>query len=259
MVFAILSEGGDGMKTLFLSNLYPSSDAPTRGMYNVHVFGAIARHCETRLISPRPWWTRLKQPGKLLTVPHENRDGMEADYPAFWSLPRYGVAYSGAALYHSLRGQVKRLRRDFPFDVILAAWAYPDAVAAAKLARDFGCPLVINVLGSDINALAQMPALKPQIVAALRQAHRVISVSEALRERVLELGLPPEQVITQHNGVDRDKFTLQDKTAVRKRLDLPLNRPIILYVGNFVPGERRGYARQSDKKICGTRAIKTFC
>ena len=223
------------MKTLFISNLYPSADAPTRGMYNVHVFGAIGRHCETRLISPRPWWSRIKQPGKLLSVPQENRGGMTATYPTFWTLPRYGVAYNGAALYHSIYGQVKRLRRDFPFDVILAAWAYPDAAAAARLARDFQCPLIINVLGSDINALAQMPALKPQIVSALRQAHRVISVSGALRERVLELGLPPEQVITQHNGVDREKFTLQDKTAVRARLGLPPNRPIILYVGNFVP------------------------
>ena len=223
------------MKTLFISNLYPSNDAPTRGMYNVHVFGAIGRHCETRLISPRPWWTRIKQPGKLFAVPQENRGGMTAAYPTFWTLPRYGVAYNGAALYHSIRGQVKRLRRDFPFDVILAAWAYPDAVAAARLAREFDCPLVVNVLGSDINALAQMPALRPQIVSALRQAHRVISVSGALRERVLELGLPPKQVIVQHNGVDREKFTLQDKTAVRARLGLPPDRPIILYVGNFVP------------------------
>ncbi len=223
------------MKTLFISNLYPSADAPTRGMYNVHVFGAIARHCETRLISPRPWWSRMKQPAKLLTTPQEIRGGMTVDYPAFWSLPRYGVAYNGAALYHSIRGRVRRLRRDFPFDVILAAWAYPDAVAAARLARDFDCPLVVNVLGSDINALAQMPAIRPQIVAALKQAHRVISVSEALRERVLELGAPPEQVIAQHNGVDRAKFSLQDKAVVRKRLDLPPDRPIILYVGNFVP------------------------
>lgn len=223
------------MKTLFISNLYPSADAPTRGMYNVHVFGAIARHCETRLISPRPWWTRIKQPGKLFTISRENRGGMETTYPTFWTLPRYGVSHNGTALYHSLRGQVKRLRRDFPFDVILAAWAYPDAVAAARLALDFDCPLVVNVLGSDINALAQMSALRPQIVASLRQAHRVISVSGALRERVLELGLPPEQVIVQHNGVDREKFTLQDGAAIRAGLDLPPNRPIILYVGNFVP------------------------
>ena len=223
------------MKVLFLTNLYPSADAPTRGMYNVHVFGAISRCCETRLISPRPWWSRLKQPGKLLSAPREDRSGMPAVYPNLWTVPRYGLPRNGTMLARSLRPYVRRIHREFPFEAILAAWAYPDAVAAAALAREFDCPLVVNVLGSDINELALRPALRPQIVAALRQAHRVIAVSHALRECVLELGLPPEQVIVQHNGVDREKFILQDKNSVRKRLQLPTDRPIILYVGNLVP------------------------
>ena len=223
------------MKVLFLTNLYPSADAPTRGMYNVHVFGAISRYCDTRLISPRPWWSRLKQPGKLLSAPREDRSGMPAIYPNLWTIPRCGLPRNGAMLTRSLRPYIRRIHDEFPFDAILAAWAYPDAVAAAALAREFDCPLVVNVLGSDINELAQRPALRPQIVAALLQAHRVIAVSGALRERVLELGLPPEQVIVQHNGVDRGKFILQGKTAMRKSLGLPTDRQIILYVGNFVP------------------------
>ena len=62
-------------------------------------------------------------------------------------------------MYLSVRSYVKRLRREFPFDAIFAAWAYPDAVAAAYLAREFNIPLVTEVLGSDINELVRYPML----------------------------------------------------------------------------------------------------
>ena len=222
------------MKALLFTNLFPSKQAPTRGMYHVSVFGAIARHCEVRVVAPLPWWTRAGRPFDLLSIPRETISGIDASYPTYWSVPGRHALHAGA-MYRSLRRYLERVRREFPFDVILASWAYPDACAAARLARDMGCPLVTNVLGSDINALARMPELAPAIRHALGQSHRVIAVSHALRERVLELGVAPDKVIVQHNGVDGERFRLQDRREARKRLGLPEDRPTILYVGNWVP------------------------
>jgi glycosyltransferase involved in cell wall biosynthesis len=133
----------------------------------------------------------------------------------------------------SLRGYLTRLRREFPFDVILASWAYPDGVAAAHLAAHLGCPLVTMILGSDLNALARDPALRPQIQWGLGRAQHVITVSAALRERVIELGISADKVIVQHNGVDGAQFTIRDRAAVRAQLGLPAASPLLCYVGNF--------------------------
>ena len=222
------------MKTLLFTNLYPFAQAPTRGMYHVSVFGALSRYTEVRLVAPLPWWTRTRRPWEWLSVPRETSTGIDAAFPTYWSIPGRHALH-GEAMYRSMRRYVAEVRREFPFEVILAAWAYPDAVAAARLARDFDCPLVTNVLGSDMNYFARQPDLAPMVRQALCQSHKVIAVSRALRDTVIEFGIPADQVIVQHNGVDREKFKLQDRREVRARLGLPEDRAILLYVGNWVP------------------------
>jgi glycosyltransferase involved in cell wall biosynthesis len=129
---------------------------------------------------------------------------------------------------------LRRLRREFPFDAILAAWAYPDAVAAVRLGQELGVPVVTMILGSDVNEFARHPSMREQIVWGLRNSQGVITVSGALRDRVIELGVPAEKVVVQHNGVDGDRFRFRDGADVRARLGLPDDRPLIGYVGNFV-------------------------
>jgi len=222
------------MKALLFTNLFPSQREPTRAVFSLQRFRALAAHCEVRLVAPMPAWSRLRAPKDLLRVPGETHAGIEATYPAYWSIP--GVAsLHGAGMYASVRGHVERIRAEFPFEVILAAWAYPDAAAAARLAKAVGCPLVTMVLGSDINELARRPELKEQIREALLASHRVVAVSDALRREVEALGIPPEQVIVQRNGVDGERFRVRDRGEARDRLGLPRDRRIICYVGNFKP------------------------
>jgi glycosyltransferase involved in cell wall biosynthesis len=222
------------MKALLLTHIFPTKRAPTRGTFNRNCFAAIANHCDARIVSPQPFWSRLRQPGELLTVPHETQTGVEVRLPTYWSVPR-AVELHGAGMYASLRPYLSRLRRDFSFDVILAAWAYPDAVAASYLARDFGCPLVVNILGSDINAMTSHPGLRRQIQEGLHRADRIVTVSGALRERVLELGVAPERVLVQHNGVNGDQFLIRDRKEVRSHLNLSIERPALCYVGRLSP------------------------
>ncbi|MBB6048875.1 glycosyltransferase family 4 protein [Armatimonas rosea] len=223
------------MKALLLSNLYPSKREPTRGVFNQQVFGALSALCDVRVVSPRPWWTRLKLPQELLTIPQETANGVTASYPSFWGMPGFGVRFNGKAMHASLLPHLKQIRREFPFDIILAAWVYPDAYAAVRLGQDFGCPVVTNLMGSDINDLATRPELKEQIQWALQQSQHVIAVSEALRDRVVGLGVAPERVTVQHNGVNGERFALGERDQARAELGLPLDRKLIVYIGNFFP------------------------
>ena len=138
------------------------------------------------------------------------------------------------AMYRSARGRVHELNRQRPFDVILGAFAYPDVVAAAKLAHELNLPLVAFVLGSDMNELAQRPELRDQIRAALLQANSVVAVSEGLRSRVLELGISPDRAIVQHNGVDGECFQVRDSHTARRTLGVPVHDRVISFVGNLV-------------------------
>ncbi len=204
-----------------------------RGTYNLNVFREVAQCCETRVISPRPWWTRIRKPSELLAAPQAVIDGLNCSYPSYWSVPKFPTLHANAMI-RSLRGPVADLRRDFPFDAILVAWMYPDGVAAARFSEKYGCPFVVKILGSDINYLPTVPGLREQIVWALGRASRVITVSEALRQKVIDLGVGPERVFVQHNGVDGERFAVRSRSEARDELGLDQGKKLICFVGNLV-------------------------
>lgn len=220
------------MKALLLTNLFPSQAEPTRGVFNLNRFRALSHHCETRVIVPVRWWTRLRHPKALLHIPEEEHGGMRAYYPAHLAVPSVPRSHV-PGMHAACRTLAERLRPEFPFDVILAAMGYPEGVVAARLADDFGCPLVTMVLGSDVNELAERPALREEIRIGLRRASRVVAVSHALRDRLVALGIDAERIRVQHNGVDGERFQPRPLADCRARLELPTEGRLICYVGNL--------------------------
>lgn len=225
------------MKVLAVTQIFPSDTELTRGTYNANLFRAIAKYHQLRVVSPRPWWVRLARPADLMRTPRSDSFGLDVEYPVFWSLPGRPV-FHGRGMYYSLRRRIQSLYREFPFDVLFAAWAYPDAFAAARMARDFNCPLVVNVLGSDINEIPRNARLRPLVTQALVSAQRVVAVSGALADKVCELGVERERACVVHNGVDGDTFKLQDRNQVRQALGLDSGQRLICYVGRLSEEKR---------------------
>jgi len=220
-------------RVLILSNLYPSPHVPTRGTFNLQGFRALSAYCATRIVVPVLWWERARRPLEWLVTPRSKATGIEAVYPSCWHVPQVHPLHPWT-MHASVSGYVRRIHREFPFDAILASWACPDGVAAARLAQEFNCPVVTMVLGTDVNALAAHPGLRRPLEWGLQQAAKVITVSGALRDRVVELGVAPERVLVQHNGVDGERFRIRDSQAARKRLGLAPERRLVTFVGNLV-------------------------
>ena len=154
------------MKVLFFSNMYPSRLEQTRGIFHAQLVQALSKLCEVRVVAPRSWWQRLRFPSTLFRVRREMRDGVEVSYPTYWSIPRLSDLH-GDAMVRSLRRYMLRLRTEFKFDVIVAAWAYPDAYAMTRLSHEIGCPIITKLLGSDINELTKYPKIRQKIVWTL--------------------------------------------------------------------------------------------
>lgn len=221
------------MRALIYTHHFPSAEAPSRAPYSYHTYRALRRHGELRVVAPIPWWWRLRTPRLIVSPLREDTSGIAATFPSYYSIPRFWPAH-GLATFLSTAPLLHRMRRDFPFDVILAANAYPDAVGASHLARLFGVPLLVTVLGSDMNLSAQHFALRPQIAAALGRASRVIAVSGALGDRVAETGVPRSRIAIVRNGVDGEQFAIRDAAEARARLGLPQDRRLVVFVGNLL-------------------------
>jgi glycosyltransferase involved in cell wall biosynthesis len=86
---------------------------------------------------------------------------------------------------------------------------------------------------------------------SIKNATMLLSVSETTAKDVVRLlGVPRERIVVTPNGVDQSFFDLfklrqelsaEVRTELRMRLGIPLNRPIIFYVGGH--DERKNIAR----------------
>ena len=242
------------MKILVVTNLFPNRLQPTRGMYNLQEFTELARLCELKVIAPIPWTIPFGKNGFLASIPKKEfieADGgmIEVFHPRHLVIPKFGRSLYGLLLAVPLFFLARRLRQQEDFDALLAAWADPDGVATALVSRLIKKPFVLKVLGSDINELLGSRLRRRAIHYALKKASKVIAVSNPLKWRVAELGIREANIEVHPNGVNRRKFRPLDKIAVRRKLGLPVDRRVILFVGNLVPVKGVNYLLEAFHRL----------
>jgi glycosyltransferase involved in cell wall biosynthesis len=217
-------------ETVVLTNLFPTPWEPGRGTFNLQAFTHLAGHRPLRVMVPVEWPTWLRRRPAPPPLPAELAG--RVDWFPYWYPPRVGRALHPLSLLASLVAARpgRLLRRPA---VLLASWAYPDAVAGAWLAALWRVPLVVKVHGSDLNLMAAGGLHRPQIRFALRRAAGVLAVSRALAGEARELGAEPDRIRVIYNGVDTTRFRPGDRRAARQALGLASGRRILLFVGNL--------------------------
>ena len=124
-----------------------------------------------------------------------------------------------------------RLQPQFDFDLIDAHFAFPNGVAGVQLGKRFNKPVVITGRGEDIARFPDLPVIGPQIRKAICEATRLIAVSQEIAGRMASFGADPQKITVIPNGVDTLKFCPVPQIDARRKLNLPMDRRIILAVG----------------------------
>jgi len=220
------------MRILVLTNLFPTPWDPLRGAFNRQQFERLGARHQVQVLTAVDFRERLRGRKGEVVVPHLATDHFTFVYP-----PRFGRALHALCWAASLYLQRGRALRRGAWDVLLASWAYPDAVAAGWLARRLGIPYVVKVHGSDLNVQATFPARRRQISRSLRGAAGVMAVSRALATKAVEIGADPARTRVIYNGVDGSLFAPGSRLEARARLGLDPAAPLVLYVGNLKPSK----------------------
>jgi glycosyltransferase involved in cell wall biosynthesis len=219
-------------RILFLSSVYPRAYDPTRGTYCYALCKALATSHEIRVVSPQSWLDRLRHPhpGNAQFT----RDVGPTDFPCFFYPPGVFRSTYGWWMWHSVRPSLLATVRQFRPEGILSYWAHPDGEVAVRLGQRLGVPVGIIVGGSDVLLLTHNPRRRKVISATLRSADAVFAVSQDLKERTVALGADPERVHVNYQGVD-ERFHPGDRAEACRRLGLPVEREVLLWVGRMVP------------------------
>lgn len=231
------------LKVLTFSTLFPSSVRPGHGIFVETRLRELMKsgQVESRVIAPVPWFPstnhRWGDYAKFAATPErEQRNGLDVLHPRYLLLPKVGMTSAPLTLALGARAAVSQLIKEgFDFDVIDAHYYYPDGVAAALLARWFDKPLTVTARGSDLNLIGQHALPRRFMRWASQVASASIGVSQALVERMRELGVQSRQQLALRNGVDLTRFKAEaDPGALRARLGIE-GQPLLLSVGNLVP------------------------
>jgi glycosyltransferase involved in cell wall biosynthesis len=118
------------------------------------------------------------------------------------------------------------------FDLIDAHYFYPDGVAAVRLGEVLDKPVVVTARGSDVTWVPRNRAARRRIQWAASNASALVTVSQALKDKLSSLGPTPSSISVLRNGVDLERFGPRDRGAIRAGLDL--HGTVWLAVGNLV-------------------------
>lgn len=237
---------GAAVRILTFTTLYPNAAQPHHGVFvenrlrHLLATGDIG----ARVVAPVPWFPfaspRFGAYGAFARAPKaETRHGIAVDHPRFATIPRIGMTAAPYLLYLGARPTLARLRAaGFDFDLIDAHYFYPDGVAAALLGRYFDRPVTITGRGTDLNLIPRHALPRRMIRWAAGRAAGMITVAAALKDALVDLGVPEARVRVLRNGVDLDLFRPPaDRDAARGTL--ALTRRTLVSVGHLI--DRKGH------------------
>jgi teichuronic acid biosynthesis glycosyltransferase TuaC len=248
------------LRTLTFSTLFPNLAQPRHGIFveerlrHLVTSGQVA----TRVVAPVPWFPfghpLFGSYARFARVPRrEQRYGIEVSHPRYPLLPSVGMTLTPAFMTAAVQGTVRRELKRVEFDLIDAHYLYPDGVAAVSIGARLGVPVVVTARGTDVNLIPNFRLPRRMIVRAACRAAHVITVCQALKDRLVALGVPAEHVTVLRNGVDLERFRPADREAARSHLGL--KGAVLLSVGHLIPRKGHHLAIAALRSLPGTTLV----
>jgi len=232
------------LKIVTFTTLFPNAQQPTHGVF---VENRLRHLVETgavnaRVVAPVPWFPSSASIfGRYATVakvvPREMRSNLCIEHPKYLILPKIGMNFVPSWLVSASFPVLKRLQAEEDFDLIDAHYFYPDGVAAVELGRRLNKPVVITARGTDVNFIPRYPGPRRMIIAAANAAAGIVAVSQAIKDAIVDLGIPAGKITVLRNGVDLKLFHPGGRTEAREHLKL--QERVLLSVGHLI--ERKGH------------------
>jgi len=218
------------LKVTLVTPIFPIPAQPYRGHSEYDIVMALSKRADVNVICPFPRYPKWFQP----TYDHRHPDlsysppGVATQYFEYPALPGMTRSINGLVCARYLEPY---LRACSP-DVVCNFWLYPEGYAAVTMARKLGIPSVVGSIGSDLNRFAD-PISRWLTRLAMKRATFVVTKSEHLRQRAVEMGISASKVRTIRNGCNPSVFHLQDRSAARAQLAIDDNAELVLFVGRL--------------------------
>lgn len=227
------------MKVIVFSNLFPNPQDTERGIFIKQTVDALGKFVDNTIVSPLPWVPKspwLKREKVLLSeVPYKVQDiNYEIFYPKYFMIPKISGSLQPLSIALRTYPVICKIVKLYRVDLIHAHYMYPDCIAAVLIAKKLSIPIVVSAQGSDINVYTNILLRRLQIKWALRQADAITTVSNSLRNKIIEdFRIPDEKVSTIRTGINTKMFYSKCFNVSRGKLEINIEGKYLLFVGRL--------------------------
>jgi teichuronic acid biosynthesis glycosyltransferase TuaC len=228
------------MKVLWVTSVYPSELQPGSGVFHETQAQALsAIGVEVTVVCPVPRTPILLRPVKKQYRTSENipfvyeRNGISVYRPRYTAMPgQLRWAQPDRRIAASV---IETMDNDnIEPDLIHAHFAMPSGGAARIVASEKGIPWVLTLHGSDVHvyphySASAMKAFKRSVL----EADEVLAVGENLRQKNLEMTQRESKHLPIGVNLSRFENPQQSKLLLRKQLELPVDKKLVLFVGRL--------------------------
>lgn len=237
------------MNILTVSTLYPNSNDPKHGIFvHTRLKHLLSRYPDisAKVIAPVPWFPFSNKVfgeySKYANVPKkEVIDGIEVYHPRYIVVPKVGMYLTPFFLQLAIKKVAKHVEKEFAADVIDGHYFFPDGIAIQQTAKALKLPFTCTARGTDINLIPSYPKARRMLNSVFQNAAHMMSVCQALKDEMKQLGVPDERVSVMRNGVDLALFTPsgnEEQIALKKERKLE-TKYLVMSVGWLI--ERKGH------------------
>lgn len=216
-------------RALFISTHFPSPSQPHKASFIRQQIHALSHHCNVDVVAPISWHSKER----TTTPVFHNSDNINIYHPTLFYTPGLFRTTHGHFYALSISRTISSLFKSNNYDCIYSAWLYPDAFASAHFANKFNIPLYTRVMGTDVNRLTHKSNILKHSLHVIKRSKCVLSVSEDLKSKLIQLGAEDKKIKVLRNGIDRTIFFHKDKNYTRERLKIERDAQMILFVGNL--------------------------
>jgi len=225
------------MKVLVISHMYPSTFSKVYGIF-VHkqVKALVNKGVKVKVVSPIPWtpfpinclskkWNRYSKISQKMIY-----EGIEIYYPRYLVFPKtLFFASSGERMFNGIQETVRKIYKNFKFDIVHSHDALPDGYAGLKISQKYKKPLIITIHGKDFQqTIFKNNKYKKIVKNIIDFSAKIIIVSEKLKNiGKNNLKIHPSKMIKISNGINLNDICRNIKGSIgeyrKKRLILSVS------------------------------------
>lgn len=233
------------MRILAISHLFPHLDEKRYGIFVARQLSEMHRlGADITVIVPVVWCPAFLRFFKRWQAYDHRRplckyDGLKTIPVPYIRPPgNWYNRWAGLVAFWAMRKKALELHKEREFDVIYATDFFPNGDAAVRLAKCTNIPVACLGIGVDVNITAHSSKIMYRhFVRTARALDGTLACGRSVADGID--AVTGKRTLCVYGVVDLEEFApTSDKVSLRKKLGLPLDKTIALYVGYLM--KRKG-------------------